>query len=63
MEQMIELNYYIKGEEVRPKYKNAYHDADYVIKLDCLQDAIYYLTLEYNKVLEVKNGTKKSSVV
>lgn len=63
MEQMIALNYYIKGEEVRPKYKKAYHDADYVIKLDCLQDAIYYLKLEYNKVLEVKNGTKKSSVV
>ena len=63
MEQIIQLNYYIKDEEVRPKYKKAYYDADYVIKLDCLQDAIHYLKLEYNRVLEVKNGTKKSSVV
>ena len=51
MQQLITLSYHIKGEEVRPKFLKAYHNMEpNIIKLDCLQDAIYYLQKEYDKV-------------
>lgn len=51
MQKLITLSYYIKGEEVRPKFLKAYHNMEpNIIKLDCLQDAIYYLQKEYDKV-------------
>ncbi len=51
MQQLITLSYHIKGEEVRPKFLTAYHNMEPdIIKLDCLQDAIYYLQKEYDKV-------------
>ena len=42
----------VKGEkeveQVKPKFLSAYHNIDSrIIKLDCLQDAIYYLQEEY----------------
>jgi len=60
MVNMIQLNYYMNGEEVRPKYSKDYNNAHHVIKLDCLQDAIYYLKEEYKKVYkESKDATEK----
>lgn len=57
---MIQLNYHINGEELRPRFSKAYHETDNVIKLDCLQDAIYYLKKEYEKIYkESVNGTEK----
>ena len=51
MQQLITLSYHIKGEEVRPKFLKDYHNMEpNIIKLDCLQDAIYYLQKEYDKV-------------
>ena len=53
MQQLITLSYHTKGEEVRPKFLKAYHNMEpNVVKLDCLQDAIYYLPNEYDKVLK-----------
>ncbi len=53
MEQLINLNYYIRSEEVRPRFLKTYHNIDCkIIKLDCLQDAIYYLQKEYDKILK-----------
>lgn len=52
MQQLITLSYHTKGEEVRPKFLKAYHNMEpNVVKLDCLQDAIYYLEKEYNSIL------------
>jgi len=50
MPKMISLHYYWNAEEVRPRFLKAYHDADDVIKLDSLLDAMYCLELEYEKV-------------
>jgi len=56
MIKLISLNYYEGIEEVKPKFLSAYHNIDSrIIKLDCLQDAIYYLQEEYIQLLEGNN--------
>lgn len=56
MIKMISLNWYENAEEVRPRFLAQYKKQDSVIiKLDVLQDAIYYLTEEYNKTLKNKD--------
>jgi|5B_taG_2_1085324.scaffolds.fasta_scaffold00153_25 hypothetical protein len=56
MQQLITLSYHIKGNEVRPKFLSAYKKLDsYIIKLDVLQDAIHYLTKEYEETLKNKD--------
>jgi len=55
MIKLISLNYYESVEEVKPKFLMAYHNINSrVIKLDCLQDSIYYLEKEYNKLIQLK---------
>ncbi len=56
MIKLISLNYYESVEQVKPKFLSAYHNIDSrIIKLDCLQDAIYYLQEEYIKLLKGNN--------
>ena len=56
MKKLISLNYCEGVEEVKPKFLSAYHNINSrIIKLDCLQDAIYYLQEEYNKLIMDKN--------
>lgn len=53
MEQLIQLNYDFDREEIKPVFLSSYKNINCkVIKLDCLQDAIYYLQNEYDKVLK-----------
>jgi len=66
MQQLITLSYHTKGEEVRPKFLEAYKKIDsYIIKLDILQDAIHYLTKEYEETLKNKdkNWTQFDDVI
>jgi hypothetical protein len=58
---MIQLNYYMNGEELRPRFLKAYHETDNVIKLDCIQDALYYLELEYERVSKETYPRPKNS--
>lgn len=52
MEQLIQLNYDFNREEIKPVFLSSYKNINCkVIKLDCLQDAIYYLEKEYNSIL------------
>ena len=56
MKKLISLNYYESVEQVKPKFLSAYHNIDSrIIKLDCLQDSIYYLQEEYIKLLKESN--------
>jgi len=56
MKKLISLNYYEGIEQVKPKFLSAYYDIDSrIIKLDCLQDAIYYLQEEYIKLIKGNN--------
>ena len=55
MKKLISLNYYEGIEQVKPKFLSAYHNINSrIIKLDCLQDAIYYLQKEYDKLIMEK---------
>tara|TARA_Y100000385_G_C13089282_1_gene637938 strand:+ start:1525 stop:1692 length:168 start_codon:yes stop_codon:yes gene_type:complete len=52
MKQLIQLNYDFNREEIKPVFLSSYKNINCkVIKLDCLQDAIYYLEKEYNSIL------------
>jgi hypothetical protein len=56
MIKMISLNWHKTPNEVKPRFLARFKKQDSVIiKLDFLQDAIYYLTEEYNKTLKNKD--------
>ena len=52
MSKLIQLNYCFNSEKVKPVFLADYKNINSkVIKLDCLQDAIYYLKKEYDYIL------------
>ena len=56
MIKMIRLNWHEKSNEVRPRFLAKYKKLkSCIIKLDLLQDAIHYLTEEYDRTLKDKD--------
>jgi hypothetical protein len=55
---LITFKYSTRKEEAIPKFLKNFDAMHYVIKIDCLTDAIYYLEKEIDKIMKKTRGEK-----